>query len=121
MPRPFTREDIRPFTREDVQGCLAEYGYTCNPAGIAQPFPVDYVSETEGVAYLDINADAVRKGSEVPDRPVRITIRKTFDGVYTRWTLKSVEELASGVPSKALDRQENTPKISPWPADKDQE
>jgi len=29
--------------------------------------------------------------------------------------LKSVEELAPGVESKALDRQQETPKISPWP------
>ena len=110
MPGPFNREDIREF--------LADYGYTSNPVGLAEPFPVDYVSETKGVAYLDINADAVRKGNEVPDRPVRITFHKIFDGTFTRWKLKSVQELAPGVETKCLDRQPETPKISPWPHQK---
>ena len=110
MPGPFTREDIRDF--------LAEYGYTSNPEGLAQPFPVDYVSESEGVAYLDVNADAVRKGNEVPDRPVRITFHKIFDGSFSRWKLKSVEELALGVDTKCLNRHDDTPKVSPWPDEK---
>jgi hypothetical protein len=55
MPGPFTREDIPDF--------LAKYGYTRNPEGLTQPFSVDNLSETEGVAYLDVNADAVRKGN----------------------------------------------------------
>jgi len=107
MPGPFSREDIRDF--------LAEYGYTSNPEGLVQPYPVDYVHETEGVAYLDVNADAVRKGNEVPNRPVRIMFHKIFDGVSSRWKLKSVEELAPEIKSKALDRHDLTPKTSPWP------
>jgi len=118
MSGTFTRDNVRPFTREGVECCLAEYGYTSNPEGVAQPFPVDYVFESDGVAYLDVNADAVRKDSKVPRRPVRITIRKTLNGTYTRWTLKTVEELPPGVKSKALDRQEDTPKISRCPAKK---
>jgi hypothetical protein len=107
MPGPFSSDDIRYF--------LAEHGYTSNPKGLAQPFPVHYVSESKGVAYLDLSADAVRKGDEVPDRPVRITFHKDFDGTFTHWKLKSVEELAPGVESKALDRHRDTPKVSPWP------
>jgi hypothetical protein len=41
---------------------LQEHGYTSNPDRLISPFPVDYISETNGVAYLDVNADAVRKG-----------------------------------------------------------
>lgn len=102
---------MRPFTGQDILGFLAQYGYTGNPDGLAQPFPVDYVSETEGVAHLDVNADAVRKGDAVPDRPIRIRFRK----ILNRWELASVEELAPGVETKALDRQPETPKNSPWP------
>jgi hypothetical protein len=107
MPGPFTRDDIRDF--------LAQYGYTSNPEGLKQPFPVDYISDTQGMAYLDVNADAVRKGDEVPDRPVRISFQLIFDGALSRWKLKSVEELPPGVDSKSLDRHQDTPKVSPWP------
>jgi len=107
MPGPFNREEIREF--------LADYGYTSNPEGLVDHYPWDYGFETEEVMYLDINADAVRKGNEVPDRPVRITFKKIFDGTFTRWKLKSVDELAPGVETKCLDRQPETPKISPWP------
>jgi hypothetical protein len=106
MPGPFSNDEILVF--------LAEGGYIGNPKGLAQPFPVDYVQETDALAYLDINADAVRKGDEVPDRPVRITLQKTFDGTFTRWKLKSVEELTPGIRSKCMDRHQDTPKISPW-------
>jgi len=67
------------------------------------------------VAYLDVNAAAVRKGNEVPDRPIRITFQKVFDGVVTHWKLKSIEELAQGIKTKCLDRDKLFPKISPWP------
>jgi hypothetical protein len=106
---------LGPFSSEDVRDFLAEYGYTSNPKGLAQPFPVDFIAESKGEAYLDVNAEAVRKGDEVPERPVRISFHKIFDGAITRWKLKSVEELAPGVKSKALDRGRDTPKISPWP------
>jgi hypothetical protein len=103
------------FTRDEIQHFLAEYGYTSSPEGLAAPFPVDYISGSKGVAYLDVNADAVRKGNEVPDRPVRIRIHIIFDGTFSRWKLKSVEELAPGIKSKSLDRHQDTPKVSPWP------
>jgi len=66
------------FTAEEIREFLADYGYTSNPEGLAQPFPVDFISENKTSAYLDVNADAVRKGSEVPDRPVRITFHVVF-------------------------------------------
>ena len=103
------------FTGEDIRDFLAQCGYTGNPEGLAQPFPIDYVSETEAMVYLDVNADAVRKGNEVPDRPIRITFHKISDGTSSQWKLKSVEELAPGVKTKALDRHPDTPKVSPWP------
>jgi hypothetical protein len=109
------------FTNEAIRAHLRKYGYTSNPDGLAQAFPVDFVFETEGAAYLDINADAVRKGDEVPDRPVRVMFRKITDGPTTRWELESVEELAVGVETKCLDRHPDTPKISPWPHKKNLE
>ena len=103
------------FTKEEIPEFLADYGYTSNPEGLIQFFPVDYVCVNDVLAYLDINAEAVRKGNEVPDRPIRITFHKIFDGTISYWKLKSVEELASGVESKGEDRRQSTPKISPWP------
>jgi hypothetical protein len=103
----------RAFTSEQVKHFLAEYGYTANPRGLAGPFPVEYISEN--MAYVDVNAEAVRKGDDVPERPVRITTYLIFDGVSTRWKLKSVEELAKGIETKCLDRDKFTPKILPWP------
>ena len=106
---------LGPFSGEDIRDFLGEYGYTSNPKGLAQPFPVDFIAESKGEAYLDVNVEAVRKGDEVPDRPVRISFHKIFDGAVTSWRLKSVEELAPGVNSKALERNTDTPKVSPWP------
>jgi hypothetical protein len=71
MPVSFSRDDVRDF--------LERHGYTSNPKRLAQPFPVAFISESKGMAYLDVNAEAVRKGNEVPDRPVRITFHKVFD------------------------------------------
>jgi hypothetical protein len=102
---------VRPFTGDEIRGFLAQYGYTGNPQGLVQPSFDEYVSEGEGIAYLDVNADAVRKGNVVPDRPIRITFHKTAN----RWEVKSVKELEPGVKSKALDRLPETKKIWPWP------
>ena len=103
------------FDRDDIRKFLAEHGYISNPEGLVQFFPHDYILENEGVAHLDINANAVRKGDEIPDRPVRITFHNISYGHSSRWELESVAELAPGVQSKALSRVEGTPKISPWP------
>jgi hypothetical protein len=108
---------LGPFSSDDVKAFLAEYGYTIHPKGIAAPFWPDCESESQTVAWFDVNADAVRrKDGEVPDRPLRVTFHKVFDGSTTRWKLKSVEELPPGVKSKVLDRQPETPKKNaPWP------
>jgi len=106
----------RLFTPDEIRGFLADYGFTSNPEGLIQHHSIDYAYEGENLAYLDINADAVRKGDEVPERPIRVTFEKASNGLsLLRWRVKSVGELAPGIPSTALDRQEITPKISPWP------
>jgi hypothetical protein len=53
------------------------------------------------------------KGDAVPDRPVRVSFYTVFDGASAQWKLKSGEELAPGIQSKAPDRHADTPKISP--------
>jgi hypothetical protein len=103
------------FTNDQIRAILSKYGYTANPDGLITFFPQDYVIEGDDSAYLDVNAIAVRKGDEVPDRPIRITFRKISYGHSSRWELESVAELAQGVKSAALDRDEYTQKISPWP------
>jgi hypothetical protein len=102
------------FNKDAIREFLANYGYTANPAGLVEFYSHDYAIENE-MAYLDINAEAVRKGSEVPDRPIRLKFEKVSFGPSSRWELRSVEELGSGVESKALDRDPHTPKVSPWP------
>jgi hypothetical protein len=106
MPPQFASTEIAKF--------LCRHGYACNPAGLILFDAPDYVQESEESAYLDINADAVRKGDEVPDRPIRISFVRQRKRQPLKWKLKAVEELEPGIPSKALDRQmmvEN----SPWP------
>ena len=110
--------DTPSFTREQIKRFLAEHGYTGNPQGLVQFFSIDYVAASESLAYLDINADAVRKGDEVPNRPVRLTFGRITDQPFPRWELKSIEELGPGIATKALDRHKDTSKISPWPGSK---
>jgi len=38
-----------------------------------------------------------------------------YNGAFAQWKLLSVEELPAGVASKALDRELDFPKVSPWP------
>jgi hypothetical protein len=103
------------FNNEQIKEFLAQHGYSINPEGIAQPFPHDFEKVSDTVYCLDINAEAVRMGDEVPDRPIRLTFEKSL---VPRWELKAVGELANGVASKALDRDRDIPKISPWPKKK---
>jgi hypothetical protein len=107
------------YTKEEIRDFLAAHGYISNPAKLVQFFLADYVFENARTAYLDVNADAVRQGDEVPERPIRITFHKISEGPCSfRWACTSVEELVEGVESKALNRQQATPKISPWPDQK---
>jgi hypothetical protein len=103
------------FSREQIRDFLKQAGYSTHPDGLIHFFLHDYDVESDDTAYLDINAEAVREGDVVPDRPIRIKFLKvTSPDRLPRWQLKSVEELPVGVQSRALDRQRDTPKISPW-------
>jgi hypothetical protein len=111
-------EEPLPLTSKKLAAILKDYGYETHPKGMAQPLGVDVEQSSDGkTAYFDVNADAVRKNGEVPERPIRLT----FDRAGTRgaspvWKLKSIAELPPGVASKALDRQPETPKRNaPWP------
>jgi hypothetical protein len=108
MSRPY-------FNKETIPKFLADHGYTSNPDGLIDFAPPDYVLETEDVAYLDVNAIAIRKGNEVPDRPIRMTFHRIQPCPSFGWELQSVVELAPGIQTKAESRDEYTPKISPWP------
>jgi hypothetical protein len=102
------------FKRDQIMVFLAKYGYAVDAEGLTEFFQHDFVRESETVSYLDVNAIAVRRGDEVPDRPLRMTFHKVPIGSLFRWALDSVEELAPGVETKALDRDRDFPKISPW-------
>jgi hypothetical protein len=102
------------FGGKAVAKFLADNGYATHPKGMAAS-----VCESDGKTFwLDVNADAVRrKNGEVPDRPLRITVHNvSVGGGKTRLEMKSVEELALGVKSTAMDRQPETLKMNaPWP------
>jgi hypothetical protein len=118
LPMTPPSETEIPFTSRKLAEPLREGGYDTHPKGMAQLFGVDFEKSSDGqTIFLDVNADAVRKNDEVPDRPIRLTFdRAGTSGASPIWRLKSVEELAPGVRSKALDRQQETPKRNaPWP------
>jgi hypothetical protein len=54
-------------------------------------------------------------GSRPTFASIRISFRLEYNGAFAQWKLLSVEELPSGVASKALDRERDFPKVSPWP------
>jgi FRG domain len=114
----FSTEMRLPLASKKLAVILKEHGYETHPRGMAQPLGVDVERSSDGeTAFFDVNADAVRKDGEVPERPIRLTFNKaSTDGSSAHWKLKSVVELAPGVKSKALDRQPETPKKNaPWP------
>ena len=79
---------------------------------------MDVEQSSDGrTAYFDVNAEAVRKNREIPDRPIRLTFDKaSVKGGSPVWTLESVEELAPGVKSNGVDRDPDKPKRNvPWP------
>jgi hypothetical protein len=104
-----------PFTVEEVVGFLSDHGYSTNPNGMT-PLIWPDCEFAGGIYWFDVHADAVRReNSEVPDRPIRVTFQKSLVQGYARLEMTSVKELASGVKSKALDRQPETPKMNaPW-------
>jgi hypothetical protein len=106
---------LGPFFSDDIAGFLAEYGYTANPVGLVGQYSGNFTFERDSWAWLDVNAIAVREGDIVPDRPIRISFCLEYNGAFAQWKLLSVEELPSGVASKALDRERDFPKVSPQP------
>jgi hypothetical protein len=107
-----------PFSGRKLVEMLKERGYDTHPQGMVQPFGDDYEKSSDGrTVLLDVNAEAVRKNGETPDRPIRLTFE--YAGVKGNrhvWRLLSVAELAPGVASRALDRLPETPKRNaPWP------
>jgi hypothetical protein len=81
MPPP----PLGPFTSEDVAGFLSEYEFTANPAGVTTHYRGDLTYESDSLAYLDINAIAVRRGDVC--RTARFTLRYAFEtnGVFAQW------------------------------------
>jgi hypothetical protein len=111
-------ELLLPLPSKTLAEILRDHGYETHPKGMAQPLGVDIERSSDGrTAYFDVNADAVRRNGEVPERPIRLTLERAgMTGGSPVWSLKSVEELAPGVRSKALDRMPETPKRNaPWP------
>ena len=107
-----------PSSSEELAALLKENGYETNPRrGLTGNDRSDYVvSSNKESAFLDINADAVRRDGKVPERPIRL---KFYLAVHANgsvlWELEFVRELSCGEESKCLDRNPNTPKENaPW-------
>jgi arylsulfatase A-like enzyme len=106
-----------PFSGRNLAEMLKKHGYDTHPQGMVQPFGNDYEKSEDGTVFVDVNAEAVRKNDEVPDRPIRLTFERSgVTGGRQVWRLKSVAELPPGVSSRAMDRLPETPKRNaPWP------
>ena len=59
---------MKAFSKEEVTAVLAKAGYRTNPKGIVALLPVEFTPDDD-LTWIDINADAVRKGDVVPARP----------------------------------------------------
>jgi arylsulfatase A-like enzyme len=118
LPMTPPSETELPFSGRKLAEMLKEHGYDTHPQGMVQPFGDDYEKSSDGQTVLvDVNADAVRKNGETPDRPIRLTFEYAgVKGDRHVWRLKSVAELAPGVKSRALDRLPEMPKKNAaWP------
>jgi hypothetical protein len=106
-----------PSSGEELAALLREHGYDASPLGLARKDRSDYViSPEKEIAFLDINADAVRRNGKVPERPIRLTFYLAVHDGSVLWKSESVSELESGVESKCLDRNPDTPEENaPWP------
>ena len=105
-----------PSSGEELAALLKENGYDTNPRGLARNDRSDYVfSSNREEAFLDINADAVRRDGRVPKRPIRL---KFYLAVHANgsvlWELEYVRELLGGQESESLDRNPHTPENAPW-------
>jgi len=117
LPMDASSETEIPFSGRKLAEMLKERGYDTHPKGMVQPFGADFEKGAGDTVFLDVNAEAVRKNSDIPNRPIRLT----FEPVSQRdgrsvWRLQSATELAPGITSKALDRDPEIPKRNaPWP------
>jgi len=106
-----------PSSSEELAALLKKNGYDTNPRGLARNDRSDYFfSSNRESAYLDINADAVRRDGKVPKRPIRLKFYLAVhaDGSVL-WELEYVRELLGGQESKCLDRNPHTPEENaPW-------
>lgn len=101
---------------QQIAEYLAKNGFTSNPDGLVDFHLFDFVNVSDTESYLDINAQAVRRGDEVPDHPIRMVFRKVaYPGGSEHWEFVSAKELEAGVQTLALGRDADFPKISPWP------
>src|SRR6516162_3755248 len=105
-----------PSSGEELAALLKENGYDTNPRGLARNDRSDYFfSSNRESAFLDINADAVRRDGRVPKRPIRL---KFYLAVHANgsvlWELEYVRELLGGQESESLDRNSHTPENAPW-------
>lgn len=106
------------FDRQVLIEFLAKHGFRTHPKGIIQHVHHDWTVEPDGAAYLDVNADAVRQGDIVPERPIRVRARlESIGGGFSQqWKLESAQELGPEAKSNAIDRDKELPKNSPsWP------
>lgn len=107
-----------PSSGEQLAALLKQNGYETNPRGLARKDYSDYViSSDDEKAFLDINADSVRRNGNVPKRPIRLWfyLADETDGSVV-WKLESVRELTTGEESKCLDRNPTIPEENaPWP------
>ena len=96
VPMSLPSETEIPFTSGKLAEMLKERGYDTHPKGMAQPFGVDFEQSSDGkTTFLDVNAEAIRKNGEVPDRPIRLTFELSgVRGGRSVWRLTSVAELA---------------------------
>jgi hypothetical protein len=103
------------FDTKQIADFLSENGYATHPEGLNKIWLHDYVKVSDTEYYLDVQAEAVRVGKEVPDRPLRMTFRaiNTAPG----WRLASIEPIALGVQTIAEAR--TISKISPWKSEGD--
>jgi len=116
MRQMYLTSNVRlPLSSTDVAEILRDHGYETHPKGMAQPLGVDFERTNDGnTAYFDLNAEAVRRNGEVPNRPIRLTFERVATPGGNLWRLTSIAELETGVTSRAMDRAPDTPKNSPW-------
>jgi hypothetical protein len=105
-----------PSSSEELAALLKQNGYDTNPGGLARKDRSGYeISSNKETAFLDINADSVRRSGKVPKRPIRLTFYLAVHDGSVLWKLESVKELESGEETTCLDRNPGAPEEdAPW-------